>query len=51
MGVFVACGSSQAKCQIRAVAADLCYSHSNVGFKVWSVTYTTAQSNAGSLTY
>ena len=44
-----ACGSSQARGQIRAVATILCHSHSNTGSK--SAIYTTAHSNAGSLTH
>ena len=42
-------GSSQARGQIRAVAAGLRYSHSNVGAA--SATYITAQGNAISLTH
>ena len=42
-------GGSQARGPIRAVAAGLYHSHSNVGSE--SATYTTAQGNAGSLTH
>ena len=47
---FTAFGSSQARCQIGAVAAGLCHSHSNLGSEPWSATYTETRGNAGSLT-
>ena len=43
-------GGSQARGGIRAVAADLCHSHSNARSKPESATYTVAQGNARSLT-
>ena len=49
-----ACGGSQARGPIRAVAASLCHSHSNSNInqiQVLSVTYITAHRNAGSLTH
>ena len=52
--VPTAYGSSRARGQIRATAACLHYSHSNVGTVVTSaisVTYTTAHGNAGSRTH
>ena len=48
---LVACGNSQARGQISAVAAGLCHSHSNVGIQTMSASYTTAHGNAGSLTH
>ena len=47
----VAYGSSQAKGQIWATAFGLHHSHSNLGSQPHLVTYTTARSNAGSLTH
>ena len=47
----MAYGGSQARGQIGAPAASLCQSHSNDRSKTSSVTYTTARSNARSLTY
>ena len=44
-------GGSQARGLIGAAAASLCHSHSNLGIRTVSVTYTTAHSNAGSLTH
>ena len=34
LAIPVAYGISQARCQIRAVAAGLCHSHSNAGFEL-----------------
>ena len=47
-GAPVACGSSQARGQIRAVAGSLHHSHSNVQIRAASAAYTTARDNAGS---
>ena len=47
----VAYGGSQAKGRIGAVAVGLRQSHSNAGSEPESATYTTAHSNAGSLTH
>ena len=44
-------GSSQARGRIRAVAASLHHSHSNVEPRAASMTYTAACHNTGSLTY
>ena len=46
-----ACGSSQARGWIRAVAAGLHHSHSNTQTRAASTTYTTAHGNAGSSTH
>ena len=43
--------SSQARGQIGTLAAILCHRHSNARSEPVSVTYTTAHSNTGSLTY
>ena len=45
-----ACGSSQVRGQIGAVTACLC-NHSNARSELLSMTYTTAHTNAGSLTH
>ena len=45
----VAYGGSQAKGRIRAIATSLHRSRSNARSKPWSVTYTTAHGNAGTL--
>ena len=47
----MAYGGSQARDLILAVAAGLHQSHSQCGIRATSVTYTTAHSNAGSLTH
>ena len=44
-------GGSQARGQIGAVATSLHHSHSNAVIRAASTTYTTAHSNAGSLTH
>ena len=44
-------GSSQARSQIRAVAAGLCHKPEKLGIQAASATYTTAHGNAGSLTH
>ena len=41
-------GGSQARSRIGAIAASIHHSHSNVGFRATSATYTTAHNNAGS---
>ena len=46
-----ACGGSQARGQIRAVAAGLYYSHSNTRFRAVSASYTRTHGNADSLTH
>ena len=48
---YLAYGSPQAWGRIRAAAASLHNSHSNVGAKLHLATYTTAHGNAGSLTH
>ena len=47
----VACGGSQTRGLIGTIADGLHHSHNNVGFRGASATYTTAHSNAGSLTH
>ena len=47
----VAYGGSQARGQIRALAASLRYSHSNVGSELRVQIYTTAHGNARSRTH
>ena len=47
----VAYGSSQTRGPVGAVAPGLCQSHSNGWIQAVSATYTTAHSNAGSLTH
>ena len=46
-----ACGSSQARSQIRAAATDLCYSNARCHIWAASVAYTTAHDNARSLNH
>ena len=48
---LAAYGGSRARDLIGAAATGLCQSHSNVGSEPVSAAYTTAHSNAGSLTH
>ena len=51
LGHSTACGGSQARGLIEAVATNLHQSHSNTGSEAMSATYTIAHGNARSLTH
>ena len=51
MAIPAAYGSFQARGWVGTAAADLHHSHRNSGSRAMSATYTTAQSNVGSLTH